>query len=103
MVRAHTLGVSTGNEDSFQQEAGSTTFNTAALDSVDYAVYQASLRGIRFIVPLTDNYNYYHGGYHDFTDYQASKVWHQRDVFTIIQSVKTTKAVCRTRSPGPRC
>jgi hypothetical protein len=75
VVRAHTLGVSTGNNYSLQSAAGSSTFNLTALQSVDYALYRGSALGIRFIIPLTDNYNYYHGGYHDFVDYQAKVGW----------------------------
>ena len=73
VVRAHTLGISTGNPKSFQQNAGSENqFNDDALEVIDYALYRGAQLGLRFIVPLTDNYAWYHGGYHDFVDYAIS-------------------------------
>jgi len=38
------------------------SFNHTALDAADYAIYRGAQLGIRFIVPLTDNWKYYHGG-----------------------------------------
>ena len=73
MIRAHTLGVSTGGLKSYQAAAGSDQFNFGALESIDYALSQGAKLGLRFIIPLTDNYNYYHGGYHDFVDYQVEQ------------------------------
>ena len=35
------------------------SFNDAAFDSIDYAIYAAKLYGLRVIVPLTDQYQYY--------------------------------------------
>ena len=67
LVRAHTVGVSTGNPLSFEPKLG--VFNDTALDCADWAIAEAERLGLRLIVPLTDNYNYYHGGYHDFTDW----------------------------------
>ena len=60
VVRAHTLGVSTGNTQySFEGSKG--TFNDAAAERMDFAIARAQARGIRLIIPLTDNYDYYHG------------------------------------------
>ena len=67
VVRGHTLGVSTGNPLSFEPTLD--VFNGSALDAADYAVAAADAAGLRLIVPLTDNYHYYHGGKHDFTDW----------------------------------
>jgi len=67
LVRAHTVGVSTGNPLSFEPRLG--VFNDSALDAADFAVAEAERLGLRLIVPLTDNYHYYHGGLHDFTDW----------------------------------
>lgn len=72
VIRAHSLGISTGSPLSLQQFAGSNDFNDDALETVDYALHRAKALGIRFIIPLTDNYNYYHGGYYNFVDYQIS-------------------------------
>lgn len=33
-----------------------------AADSIDWAIYAAKSYGLRLIVPLTDSYDYYHGG-----------------------------------------
>lgn len=67
VVRAHTLGISTGSNLSFEPRLS--VWNHAALESIDYAVYRAGELGLKLIVPLTDNWHYYHGGKHDFTDW----------------------------------
>jgi mannan endo-1,4-beta-mannosidase len=54
MIRAHTLGVSTGNPLSVWPKAG--VVNEKAFDTIDWAVYQAGLYGVRLLVPLVDNY-----------------------------------------------
>jgi len=69
VIRAHTCGVSTGNSLSYETKLDA--FNEKAVDYIDYAVYKAGQAGIRLIVPLTDNYHYYHGGKHDFTDWRG--------------------------------
>ena len=67
VVRAHTLGISTGNALSFEPRLG--VFNGSALDAADWAVAEAQRLGIKLFIPLTDNWRYYHGGKHDFTDW----------------------------------
>jgi hypothetical protein len=42
-------------------------FNDAALASADYAVYRAGQLGIKLMVPLTDQWRFYHGGESVFT------------------------------------
>ncbi|KAI1356948.1 glycoside hydrolase superfamily [Xylaria sp. FL0043] len=64
MIRAHTLGVSTGNPLSIWPEKG--VVNEEAFNAIDWAVYQAGLYGVRLLVPLVDNYDYYHGGKYNF-------------------------------------
>ncbi|KAJ0121610.1 endo-1-4-beta-mannosidase C [Diaporthe amygdali] len=64
MIRAHTLGVSTGNPLSVWPEEG--VVNEQAFESIDWAVFQARAFGLRLLVPLTDNYDYYHGGKYNF-------------------------------------
>ncbi|KAI2638107.1 glycoside hydrolase superfamily [Xylaria nigripes] len=64
MIRAHTLGVSTGNPLSVWPDKG--VVNEEAFETIDWAVYQAGLYGVRLLVPLVDNYDYYHGGKYDF-------------------------------------
>ena len=65
VVRGHTVGISTGNALSFEPTLN--VFNDAALDAADWAVAEATRLGIKLIIPLTDNWRYYHGGKHDFT------------------------------------
>lgn len=64
MIRSHTLGVNLGNPLTVMPQLGQV--NEAAFEAIDWAVYQAGLYGIRLLVPLTDNWDYYHGGKYDF-------------------------------------
>ncbi|MCI4066831.1 cellulase family glycosylhydrolase [Micromonospora sp. R77] len=64
VVRAHTLGVSTGDPRSLEPDLG--RFDPAAFDRIDYAIAEARRQGLRLIIPLTDNWQYYHGGRYDF-------------------------------------
>ncbi|GAA2212856.1 hypothetical protein GCM10009850_083180 [Nonomuraea monospora] len=66
VVRSHMLA-STGNPLSIlpSKEAG---FNEEAFATVDYAIAYAGSIGLRLILPLTDEWSYYHGGHRDFTD-----------------------------------
>ena len=52
VVRCHTCGISTGNPQSVEPSLG--TFNTTALDHIDYFVAQAGKDGIRLDIPLVD-------------------------------------------------
>ncbi|GAA6019404.1 hypothetical protein JCM11491_004817 [Sporobolomyces phaffii] len=63
-IRSHTLGVSTGNSYSVWPKAYQT--NDKAFDTIDYAIWAARNYGLRLLIPLTDNYAYYHGGKYDF-------------------------------------
>ncbi|GAA5898520.1 uncharacterized protein JCM6883_003341 [Sporobolomyces salmoneus] len=63
-IRSHTLGISTGNKYSVWPKAYQTNDN--AFDTIDYAIYAARNYGLRLLIPLTDNYAYYHGGKYDF-------------------------------------
>lgn len=67
VVRCQSCGVSTGNPYSVEPSLG--VFNEQALRHIDYFVAQAQHYGVRLVVPLTDNYAYYLGGYHSFTDW----------------------------------
>jgi hypothetical protein len=64
VVRAHTLGISTGNPLSFEPAFG--VFNESALDAADWAIAEATRLGLKLQIPLTDNWRYYHGGKHNF-------------------------------------
>lgn len=67
VIRSHTLGISTGTAASLEPSLDH--FNDAAFDSIDYAVARAGQLGFHLVVPLTDNWHWYHGGRHDFTDW----------------------------------
>jgi mannan endo-1,4-beta-mannosidase len=67
VIRSHTLGISCGNPLSFEPTLN--VFNDSALDAADYAVFLAQKYGLKLIIPLTDNYHYFHGGKHCYTDW----------------------------------
>ncbi|KAK0632175.1 glycoside hydrolase superfamily [Immersiella caudata] len=77
MIRSHTLGVSTGNPLSLMPTGGKV--NEAAFDAIDWAVYQARMYGLRLMVPLTDNFDYYHGGKYDFLRWNGFNLSRARD------------------------
>ncbi|KAK4056494.1 hypothetical protein OIO90_002341 [Microbotryomycetes sp. JL221] len=63
-IRAHTLGANVGTSLSIENALGQ--YSQRAADAVDWAIYAAKMYGIRLIVPLTDQYDYYHGGIYTF-------------------------------------
>jgi hypothetical protein len=65
VVRSHTLGISTGDPHSL--EPALDQWNDAAFASIDHAVADARRLGLRLVVPLTDNWSWYHGGRGNFT------------------------------------
>ncbi len=69
LVRAHTLGISVGTPRSVEPTLGA--FNDSAFDSIDYAVASAGRSGLRLMVPLTDEWHFYHGGQHTFTSWRG--------------------------------
>jgi len=87
IVRCHTCGISVGNPLSFEPALGE--FNHSALRAVDFAVSQAAAHGIRLIVPLIDNWRYYHGGKHDFTDWLG--IGNENEFFTAPKAVVAFK------------
>eukprot|EP01112_Ceratiomyxa_fruticulosa_P011807 TRINITY_DN3237_c0_g4_i2.p1 TRINITY_DN3237_c0_g4~~TRINITY_DN3237_c0_g4_i2.p1 ORF type:complete len:360 (-),score=75.67 TRINITY_DN3237_c0_g4_i2:100-1179(-) len=54
---------------SFMPSLGKT--NTEALRYIDSAISAAQKLGLKLIIPLTDNYHYYHGGKYDFTNWRG--------------------------------
>ncbi|KAI5862155.1 glycoside hydrolase family 5 protein [Durotheca rogersii] len=76
-IRSHTLGVSTGNPLSVWPEKG--VVNEKAFDAIDWAVYQAGRYGVRLMVPLVDNYDYYHGGKYNFLRWAGFDLTGTRD------------------------
>ncbi len=65
VVRSHTLGISVGCTACFEPRPG--VFNTPALASADYAIYRAGQLRLKLMIPLTDQWRWYHGGESTFT------------------------------------
>lgn len=65
VVRSHTLGISTGCSMCLEPRPG--VFDDGALTSADYAIYRAGRLGLKLMIPLTDQWRYYHGGESIFT------------------------------------
>jgi hypothetical protein len=69
VIRSHTLGISVGNSLSIEPSLG--VFNDAAFAPIDYTIKRCNDLGLRMIIPLTDNYHYYHGGKSTFTTWRG--------------------------------
>ena len=69
VIRAHTLGISAGKPLSFEPTRGE--FHPEALAAADHAIAVAQRLGLRFVVPLTDNWHWFHGGRFDFTGWRG--------------------------------
>ena len=69
VVRSHTLGISVGCVLCVEPTLG--TFNQGAFQHIDYAIQSAHTDGMRLIIPLVDNWHFYHGGKHTFTDWRG--------------------------------
>lgn len=65
VIRSHTLGISVGCAVCFEPRPG--VFSTAALASADYAIYRAGRLGLKLMIPLVDQWRWYHGGESTFT------------------------------------
>lgn len=69
VIRSHTLGISLGHEKSVQPRLN--VFNEEAFKKIDYALKAIADRNLRVIIPLVDNWNYYHGGRVTFTNWRG--------------------------------
>ncbi len=67
VIRSHTLGISTGCPLCLEPERG--VFNQVAFQHIDFAIEAAEAYNMKLIIPLVDNWRYYHGGKHTFTDW----------------------------------
>ncbi|SGY68131.1 BQ5605_C004g02854 [Microbotryum silenes-dioicae] len=64
-IRLNSCGISTGFPQAVQPSLH--TYGTdEQLDIHDYVIYAAGEYGLKVILPLTDNYDYYHGGKYTF-------------------------------------
>ncbi|CAH7685360.1 glycoside hydrolase superfamily [Phakopsora pachyrhizi] len=64
VVRSTTLGISVGHQLSVWPSLNST--NQEALKVIGFTISAAQRYGLKLIIPLTDQYDYYHGGYKTF-------------------------------------
>ena len=69
VVRSHTLGTSVGCSTCLEPSLNK--WNNTAFNAIDYAIKSACAHNIRLIIPLVDNWHYYHGGKHNFTDWEG--------------------------------
>lgn len=69
VIRSHTLGISVGSPLSLEPTLG--VFNDAAFAPMDYAIKRCNDLNLRLIIPLVDNYHFYCGGKHCFTDWRG--------------------------------
>ncbi|OAV92253.1 hypothetical protein PTTG_01371 [Puccinia triticina 1-1 BBBD Race 1] len=69
VVRATTLGISVGTPLSVWPTRNNT--NNDALDVISFAIYAAKRYGLRLIIPITDQYEYYHGGFKTFLKWRS--------------------------------
>ncbi|GAA6024642.1 hypothetical protein JCM10207_003909 [Rhodosporidiobolus poonsookiae] len=68
-IRAHTCGVTVGPNNAYNLEPANGVWNDGLWDIRDYVLYAAREYGLRVILPLTDNYDYYHGGKYSFLQF----------------------------------
>ncbi|GAA5988775.1 hypothetical protein JCM5350_002934 [Sporobolomyces pararoseus] len=80
-IRAHSCGISVGPNNPYQLEPAWNKFNDAAWDSRDYAIYAAGQYGLRIILPLVDNFKYYHGSKYDFIKFRFANTSYPGDAF----------------------
>jgi mannan endo-1,4-beta-mannosidase len=69
VIRSHDLGISTGCPNCI--EPALDVFNSTGLAHDDYVIQAAGKRGLRLVIPLTDNWRYPAGGKHNFTDWRG--------------------------------
>ncbi|HEY3868110.1 MAG TPA: hypothetical protein VGM10_07155 [Actinocrinis sp.] len=67
VVRSTSMGDSVGCSLCIEPSLG--TFDDDAFDTIDYAVAEARSLGLRLVIPLTDNWDYYSGGHVTFTNW----------------------------------
>jgi len=65
VVRCQTCGISTGTPLSVAPALGAVS--QTALRHIDYFIAQAQQYGLKVVIPLSDNYDYYLGSYCDYT------------------------------------
>ncbi|GAA5919876.1 hypothetical protein JCM1841_002086 [Sporobolomyces salmonicolor] len=82
-IRALSCGISVGPNNPYNLEPSWNVFNSSAWDIRDYVIYAAREYGLRIILTLTDNYNYYTGGKYDYINFRhASSASNGIEFFT---------------------
>ena len=69
VIRSHTLGISVGCQQCV--EPALNVFNKQAFEHIDYAIQSAHAHHLRLLLPLVDNWSYYHGGRGTFTHWNG--------------------------------
>ncbi|WP_354531831.1 hypothetical protein [Nakamurella sp. UYEF19] len=69
VVRSHSMGISVGCPGCIEPTLG--VFDDSAFESADFALYRAGQLGLKMIIPLTDQWRYYHGGISTFTAWRG--------------------------------
>jgi hypothetical protein len=69
VVRSQSMGISVGCAACVEPSLG--VFHDSALQSADYALYRAGQLGLKMIIPLTDQWRFYHGGISTFTAWRG--------------------------------
>lgn len=83
VIRSHTLGISVGCSLCVEPTLGQ--FSDTAFTSMDYAIKVARDNHMRIMVPLIDNFHYYEGGKHTFTDWRGDS--NEDDFYTSPQVI----------------
>ncbi|GAA6003707.1 hypothetical protein JCM10207_003557 [Rhodosporidiobolus poonsookiae] len=65
-VRVFSCGTSVGNKTAYHLEENDGEWQDEAWDVRDYALYAAREYGLRVVITLTSNWDYYHGGKYTF-------------------------------------
>lgn len=60
VIRVHTMGISVGCERCLVQGIGQ--YNREAFETIDYSLQKTAELNLKLIIPLTDQWRYYHGG-----------------------------------------
>ncbi|KAF2463129.1 glycoside hydrolase [Lindgomyces ingoldianus] len=90
-IRSQTMGVSVGNPLSVMPKLGEV--NERAFESMDWAVFQARKYDLRIFAPLTDNYDYYHGGKFVFLRWRGIDIGSSGNIDPKVQAFYTNRTI----------
>lgn len=69
VIRSHTMGISVGCARCVEPRLGE--FNDDAFQASDYALHRAGQLGLKVMIPLTDQWRWFHGGMSTFTGWRG--------------------------------